>query len=162
MRTLIVMLLAFMTIGCGSDGGGDSSVAKQSSASGLYYMAGTHLSSGGFYYAGVNFLADNKILVMEMYNPNPESSSTVYMRKQEGVYTKSGNKYMVDWTYETCDPDGSKEYQIDWIDPSDRIFITIDSTTVQFLNAEKWGPKETGASTSFVMTEDIECNKFPQ
>lgn len=158
LKVFLFGILAISLMGCGSDGGGGSSKPNKSSAlAGTYYMAGTHNATGDLLLSMIN-IEGNKI---EAVNMLIVDESHAFVRRQEGTYTKNGEDLSIVWTYETCDPVGSETVKVSYTDPSDRIFVTIDNSTYQLLNAEKWMPDTDYTNTLFLMTEDVECNKFP-
>lgn len=168
MRSLISIVTILILAGCGSSGGGGSvsvdamALAGQDPLVGGYYFAGQFQSTGGLYFSGIRIEPGNKVTVTDLATQN--SVSTIFhMRKNVGTYVKNGDQVTITWSYETCDPVGTSVVTISASNPSDRILVTSDNTTVQYLNIVKWPIDDGGvANTAVAAIEDVACNKFPE
>lgn len=160
MRVLIILTnVLFFVVGCGGGGGsGGNSKSNIDSLIGSYFMSGTHNETGEPVVFAVNISKGNKIETVTFLMVD---ESHAFYRANRGTFTKNGDSISIEWNYETCDPVGSETVKVNYTDPSDRIFVTIDNSIYQMLNIKKWMPEIDYTNTYFVLTEDVECDKFP-
>lgn len=162
MRSFLLLIGLVFLVGCGSGKGGSSDSSNTASSTdpniGTYYSSGT-TASGDFFYSGVSIQQGNVVKLINLKFPK-SSISQAYMRKYEGKYEKSGDTYQIKWDYETCHNVGEESVEIKSTKPSDRIFVKLDNQYIQFLNVNMWGNEPNLASTSLVVTEDVNCNLF--
>lgn len=159
MKLLSLPLFLMLTACGGSDDTPTETTNPSNPIIGTYFFAGT-LENNDFYYLSVEIKEGTEIQVVDMIFPE-SNPSKIYARRKSGNYVVDGNKFDVTWYYETCEPEGTFSFTYSSEDPSDRIFATYENKTLQFLNTKKWIPEQDYTSTALTITEDIECNLFP-
>lgn len=161
-RKSILFFLCFPLLSaCGKKSDGNAAASASDPYIGTYFLAGESASTSDIFVSTISIEPGNKITGVNMVFPGG-STSHAYFRKNVGTYAKTGDEFLVTWSYESCDPEGTESFTVTSKDPSDRIFIGSGSTIIQYLNNAKWGSDNGSANSALVLTEDTECNKFPE
>lgn len=167
MRIILACLSLILLAGCGSGGGGggggapaggEGAMGGGDNKIGTYYQA-VAKSNGDEYWIALNIEPGNIVNYLEIFYPGGNHTHGYY-RKNNGTYKKSGDDYSVTWSYETCNPVGTDTAKITGSDPSDRIVMTVDGTSIAMLNTNKWEPA-VDVNSFVALTEDTACDKFP-
>lgn len=81
----------------------------------------------------------------------------VWIQKNIGTFSNTGEAYTFTYSEETCDPVGSETFKLNSSDPEKHIWVDIDGTSVKFFNVEDRDYYPPDQQEIQVLVEDKEC-----
>ena len=123
---------------------------------GTYYLTLAEDENGVLFYPGIRIREGNVFNYTNLYFPNGDTT-IAYYEKGIGTYTKTGSKYTVTYSYQTCYNDSEVEtYTISGSNPDEAIGFTVDSATLVFRNV-KAHAEPVDSNNLVALIEDKDC-----
>lgn len=158
-----ISILLFLNVSCSGESGGNSGSDANGLASNsspyngqAYFLSGTKSGTSDTLVYYVKFEGFN---VRTLTFIKSASTGHITYRKNNGTYSFSGDKYVANYTYETCNPVGTESFIIKSGNPLDSIMITQvgSPTSLKFFNTNAYYIPGLNLENVAVYTEDVGC-----
>ena len=120
-----------------------------------YTIPGTSTSNSLKYIVAI--IDSNKITHIVAYSMNDGATAKIYFRRYEGTYQRSGNKFDVNYSYETCNPVGKETLLIIASGSTNNNLVLSNEDSSLILMFARITPTDTSQLTASLI-EDKNCD----